>query len=71
MASLIKYQLIPAEEDEAKRIYEFTRYLKAICKYTTTYYKLDQAALDFLAEMGYDDIIEIENGQFILNIKFI
>ena len=69
MASLIKYQLIPAEEDEAKRIYEFTRYLKAICKYTTTYYKLDQIALDFLAEMGYDDIVEIENGQFILNIK--
>ena len=61
MNGLIKYNLLAQNTEEqkmAKRIYEFTRYLKTICKYTTTYYKLDDRAMSFLAEAGYDNLIE-------------
>ena len=60
MGGLIKHNLLPEETEEqimARRIYEFNRYLKAVCKNTATFYKLDQRAIDFLVEIGHDDLI--------------
>ena len=54
MASLIKYNLLPEANEEqimARRIYEFNRYLKAICKETADIYKLDDRAINFLIEI--------------------
>ena len=60
MGGLIKYNLLPEKTDDdvmARRIYEFNRYLKAVCKGTTTHYKLDERAINFLIEIGYDELI--------------
>ena len=60
MNGLIKYKLLPEANEEqimARRIYEFNRYLKAVCKDNATFYKLDQRAIDFLVEIGHDDLI--------------
>ena len=54
MPSLIKYDLLPKDKDEyimARRIYEFNRYLKAICSYNATEYKCDDRAISFLDEL--------------------
>ena len=60
MGGLIKHNLLP-ENDEtqimARRIYEFNRYLKAVCKDGVTYYKLDERAINFLIEIGHDELI--------------
>ena len=60
MSSLIKYNLLPEDTEEqiiARRIFEFNRYLKAICKETSTTYKLDDRAINFLFEIGHEDLI--------------
>ena len=62
MSSLIKYNLLPEtteREVDARRVYEFNRYLKAICsvKSDDEYYHLDVRAVDFLDEMDYSDLI--------------
>ena len=60
MASLIKYNLLPEANEEqimARRIYEFNRYLKAICKETADTYKLDDRAINFLIEIEQNDLI--------------
>jgi hypothetical protein len=62
MAALLKYQLLPESEIEAKRVYEFNRYLKAVCKSTADKYKLDERAMNFLIELGYEDLI---NGEYL------
>lgn len=41
----------------ARRVYEFNRYLKAVCKDTATFYKLDERAINFLIEIGQDELI--------------
>ena len=69
MGGLIKHGLLPEETDDqimARRIYEFNRYLKAICKGTTTHYNLDERAINFLVEIGQDDLMT-EN--FKLDVK--
>ena len=69
MGGLIKYNLLPEDTEDqimARRIYEFNRYLKAICKGTSTHYKLDERAINFLIEINFDNLIE---DGFILNIK--
>ena len=56
MPTLIKYDLIPKDNDAlttGRRIFEFNRYLKAICKYDTINFKLDDRALEFLSEINY------------------
>ena len=61
MNALIKYNLLPEENEEqimARRIYEFNRYLKTVCKDTATFYKLDERAINFLTELGYEVIPE-------------
>lgn len=64
MPTLIKYNLIPADNDvltTGRRIFEFNRYLKAICKYNLTDYKLDNRAIDFLSEINFPVISELLN----------
>ena len=63
MTGLSKYGLLPIgkEYDIPKRIYEFTRYLKAICKVNSTEYRLDERAINFLTEMGIEDLIDNGN----------
>jgi DNA polymerase-3 subunit alpha len=61
MGGLIKHNLLPEKTEEqilARRVYEFNRYLKAVCKYSPEKYKLDERALDFLIELGHEDLIE-------------
>ena len=60
MGGLIKHNLLPEQTDDeimARRIYEFNRYLKAICKENASTYKLDERAINFLIEIGHDDLI--------------
>ena len=68
MPSLMKYNLVPDNTEEfvlAQRVYEFNRYLKAITKADTYAYKdmytLDSRAIDFIQELGLDEIIETDN----------
>lgn len=64
MGGLIKYNLLPEETEEqimARRVYEFNRYLKAVCKTKANafQYHLDDRAINFLAELGYEDMIHL------------
>lgn len=54
MASLISYDMLPEECAMAKRVYYFNKYLKAELKQGENY-KLDTRAIDFLAEIGYEN----------------
>lgn len=61
MASLIKYNLLPEDTQEkitARRVYEFNRYLKAVCKDAGNQYKLDERAINFLSELDCSSMIE-------------
>jgi DNA polymerase-3 subunit alpha len=72
MGGLIKHNLLPEMKEEyimARRVYEFNRYLKAICKFNTTYYRLDERAINFLDEIGCTDLISQENNVFYLEAK--
>jgi len=70
LAGLMKYNLIPDVYKQEKRVYEFTRYLKAMCKYTPTHYKLDERGIKFLESIDSDDLIEQDNkGNFVLSLK--
>ena len=73
MSGLIKYNLLPEtteREVDARRVYEFNRYLKAICsiKSDDEYYHLDVRAIDFLDEMDYSDLV-IGGEDYLLNKK--
>lgn len=70
MGGLIKYNLLPEKTEEqiqARRIYEFNRYLKAVCKVQgdTVNYHVDDRAIDFLVEISKDNLL---NG-YSLNMK--
>lgn len=70
MPSLLKYNIVPLEDEKmqlGKRIYEFNRYLKAICKGNEDYW-LDERALNFLSEIGKDELVETF-PEFHMNIK--
>ena len=72
MPSLVKYGLLPEATEHqvmARRVYEFNRYLKAICKFNNTYYKLDDRAINFLTEIGCEDYINNSDANFYLDIK--
>jgi len=56
---LIRYNLLPEDTEDrvmARRVYEFNRYLKANCKQGTDY-AVDTRAIDFLTELGYDNLV--------------
>ena len=71
MNGLMSRDLIPTDEnfDMPKRIYEFTRYLKAICKYNNGYYKLDERATNFILELGMEHLFMFNEKDTLLNIK--
>ena len=73
MPGLIKYNLLPRDNEEqvlAHRVYEFNRYLKAVCKTrgsSNGKYLLDERAISFLAENDWDGLIQIgTDGNFYL-----
>ncbi len=68
LAGLMEHKLIPDDYKEEKRVYEFTRYLKKVCRNTKENYYLDERAINFLTELNEEDLIEQdENNDFILN----
>ena len=72
LPGLIAHNLLPNDTEEqmdARRVYEFNRYLKAICKYSSENYKLDERAIKFLIELGYEDLIFASDSTMLLNIK--
>ena len=72
MGGLIKYNLLPSETEEqilARRVYEFNRYLKAVCKFNNELYKLDERAINFLIEIHCDNLIITKDTIFFINIK--
>ena len=76
MPSLIKYDLIPKNKEEyalALRVYEFNRYLKVITKADAAaykdYYTLDTRAINFLNEIGQDELITSDNLAWFVNQK--
>ncbi len=71
MPGLLKYELFPDDEkyQRGKRIYEFNRYLKAMCKgKKSNYYLLDDRGLDFLLEIGRDNLVETF-PEFMMDVK--
>jgi DNA polymerase-3 subunit alpha len=65
MGGLIKHNLLPettSEQVMARRIYEFNRYLKSVCKDASGMYKLDQRAIDFIIELGCDYLFKSNGG---------
>ena len=63
MGGLIKYNLLPEKNEQqimARRVYEFNRYLKSVCKIKgdTINYHIDDRAMNFLIEMEHDDLLE-------------
>ena len=73
LPSLIKYNLLPTDTEEqvmARRVYEFNRYLKAVClNKAKTIFVLDTRALDFLCEIGKDDLITSSGSSTYLDPK--
>lgn len=60
LPGLIKYNLLPENTEEeimARRVYEFNRYLKAMCKVDSNYYRPDERAINFLTEIEQDKLI--------------
>ena len=72
MGGLLKYDIIPNTTEQiktGKRVYEFTRYLKACCKHDKTYYKLDERAINFLSEMHCDNLVTQFEEDFFMSVK--
>ena len=61
MPTLAKYDLLPTNRDDyilARRVYEFNRYLKAMCKSAAAdTYQLDERAINFLTEIEQEKLI--------------
>lgn len=70
MPSLIKYGPLPEENENqvmARRVYEFNRYLKAMCKGAAAdVYQLDERAINFLTEIEQEKLI---NSDLTIGIK--
>ena len=71
MPGLMKYNLLPEDNEYIlpRRVYEFNRYLKAVCKYNSTYYRIDERAINFLIEINSDDIIESDSELCYIKLK--
>ena len=67
MPGLIRYGLLPEDTDEqimARRVFEFNRYLKAVCKSAEMpgMYKLDERAINFLMELEEEKHIQYDGA---------
>lgn len=73
LGGLIKYNLLPEDTEDrrnARRVYEFNRYLKSVCKsYEPGYYRVDERAISFLTEMGYDYLLDTNNLDWFISVK--
>jgi DNA polymerase-3 subunit alpha len=78
MSGLIKHGILPEKTEEqimARRIFEFNRYLKAVCKSKNLkfkdYYILDERACNFLTELDFTDELStiMEVKEPVLSIK--
>lgn len=58
LPGLIKMNLVPAQYELEKRVFEFNRYLKSVCKVNSDWYMPDDRAIDFLSEINQLNIIE-------------
>ena len=72
MPGLIRYGLLPEDIDEqvmARRVFEFNRYLKAVCKSAEMpgMYRLDERAINFLMELEEEKHIQYDgaNGYYL------
>ena len=72
MGGLIKHGLLPEDTEEqvtARRVYEFNRYLKNVCiNPKKTHYILDERAIAFIQDMGYDDLMEVVNNELTIKV---
>ena len=72
MGGLLKYNIIPDDNEQivmGKKVYEFTRYLKAICKHDKITYKLDERAMNFLSVIDCDELISQIGDEFHLSVQ--
>ena len=74
MPGLIKYGLVPETSEEfitARRVYEFNRYLKAVCDKTFEpgFYVLDERCINFLNEIDCEHLMDTNNISWLLEIK--
>ena len=70
LQGLMKSGMTPREGDfgTAHRIFEFNRYLKAVCQKKDRYL-LDDRAINFLEDIGQSELIDVIDEKFILAIK--
>ena len=74
MPGLIRYGVIPTDKEDlvtAKRVFEFNRYLKAMCKRSAdpkTYY-LDDRGLNFVMELGREELLTVMMDNYMLDIN--
>ena len=73
MGGLIKYELLPEKTEDqiyARRVYEFNRYLKSVCKIKgdNTFYHLDERAVNFIVEMDYEDMLYTTGNNYSLKM---
>ena len=74
MPGLIKHNMLPEDTEQqimARRVFEFNRYLKAVCKQDNpNEFILDERAISFVQELGYDDLIHgCADGRIAMNMK--
>lgn len=71
MPGLIRYNLLPDGEKYAmaRRVYTFNKYLKAECKYNGESYKLDSRAIDFISELGHEELFTFDELTVLVNVK--
>ncbi len=73
MNTLINYGLLPANTEEeklARKVYEFNKYLKSVCKGIGVY-NLTDVAISFLESNDYIDLVQYDNntGKMSMNTK--
>ena len=73
MSALINYGLTPEDTEErinARRVFEFNRYLKTFCKsHEPGYYLMDERTINFLNEIDCGHMLDSDNISWLLNIK--
>ena len=67
--SLIKYNLIPDELAETKKLFEFNKYIKQLSKKTKEYYILDNAAYNYYKKFYDEELLESFNNLICIKQK--
>lgn len=61
LPGLIKMDLVPTQYNLEKRVFEFNRYLKSVCKVNSEWYAPDERAIDFLVEINQLNLLTETN----------